>query len=92
MSSGIVYVLALLGYNSIGGEITTHKEMSWHLSQSECNEVMWQEKTRGRKPRFNQQYVCMRVVDHEKRAAAEHERYDHDYPRRHGSNRLIIEW
>ena len=89
MSSGIVYVLVLLGYNAIGGEVTMHKEMSWHLSQSECNDIAWAEKTRGRKEQFNQQYVCLRVVDHLKHAQAERERRG-SYPRRHGSNRLLL--
>lgn len=91
MSNGVVYMLVLLGYNSIGGEITMHKEMSWHASLSECNEIMWAEKTDGRKERFNQRYFCMPVVDHEKAAELRNARRD-DYPRRHGSNpRLILQ-
>jgi len=88
MGASIVYVLVLLGYNSLNGDVTKTDVMSWHLSHSNCNTVKTAEETRGRRPGYNQSYVCMRVNDAEMRARLE--AGQNNYPRRHGSGNLTI--
>lgn len=90
MGSSIVFVLVLLGYNSITNDINLHRTMSWHISQSDCIRVMSQEQNRGRTAGYNQNYVCLRVNDPVMRIELENNQ--NRYPRRDGSGRLLLRW
>lgn len=92
MGSSIVFVLALLTYNSTTSSFTKTKEMSWHLSLSECRTVLTKETTQGRKPYFNENYACFPVKDARLAAVLRQNRSQPDYPIRHGSNRLMLKW
>lgn len=90
MGTSIVYVLILLGYNSLNQDLNLTRTMSWHISHSDCLTVMNREQSRGRSAGYNQQYVCMRVNDPEMRI--ELENGQNVYPRRDGSGRLLLRW
>ena len=87
-SSGIVFVLALLTYNSTSSSITNTRELSWHLNHGDCNQIMAAENRNGAKPRFNQNLVCLRVKDHAMKAELETMRGG--YPIRRGSGKLML--
>ncbi len=67
-SSAIVWVLVLIGYNSLSHKVTTHKEMSYHISPSDCIQEKTYQNDRGRKETFNRKYICMPVYDAQMRA------------------------
>jgi len=87
--SGLVYMLVLLGYNAVSHEVTSTREMSWHISHSECLRVLSCERNNGRSETYNQKYVCVPVVDHEMRSIVENSPHP-NYPRRYGSGKLTL--
>lgn len=91
MASSTVFMLVMLGYNSVSHEITSTREMSWHASHSECLTVMQAEQDRGRRETFNHNYVCIPVQDHEMRSLV-NQNAGANYPRRHGSGNLQLRW
>lgn len=91
MSTGTVFLLVMLSYNSLNHNVTETREMSWHLSHTDCITVMTAENQYGRRESDNHQYACIRVVDHEMRAELENRPRD-KYPRRYGSGNLTLRW
>ena len=87
----LVYVLAVIGYSSIGSKIVYTEELSWHLSLTECHYVLSQEVSNGRGKYQNENFTCLPVVDHVKRRAAQ-KAARHDYPIRHGTRKIMRSW
>lgn len=89
---GTVFLLAMLEYNSFTHEIASKREMSWHISHSDCVLVMQAEQDRGRRESFNHSYICIPVTDHEMRAIVE-DAGRANYPRtQYASTNLRIQW
>ena len=49
-------------------QVTTHREMSWHLSHSNCLTEMQYQNDHGRRESHNHSYICLPVQDAVKRA------------------------
>lgn len=89
---GTVFLLAMLEYNSLTHEIASKREMSWHVSHSDCILVMQAEQDRGRRESHNHMYVCLPVVDYEMRDLADAGGRS-NYPRTgYASTNLRIQW
>lgn len=68
MASNIVFVLLLVGYNSISHEVTSNRTVNWHMSHSDCIQEKTHQNNAHRRETFNQSYVCLRVQDSAMRA------------------------
>lgn len=88
---GTVFLLVMMSYNSLNHTVTQTREMSWHLSHSECLYVMSAENTNGRRESHNHRYACIAVEDHEMRAMILNSPRN-SYPRRYGSGNLTLRW
>ena len=91
MSTGIVYVLVLLGYNSRTSGVSSAEEINWHLSHSDCLTAMSNER-QWRTEKLNDNYACLRVQDYAMRAALEAGEAKNNFPRQHNNGQLILRW
>lgn len=88
---GTVFLLVMLSYNSLDHTVSQTREMSWHLTHSECINVMRAENQNGRRESTNHRYACITVQDFEMRALLENNARP-NYPRRYGSGNLTLRW
>ena len=68
MGASLVYLLVMIGYNAMDHKVTTHREMSWHISHSECLTERAYQNQNGRRESHNHSYVCLPVQDSDMRA------------------------
>jgi len=74
MGSSMIYVLVLVGYNSLSHQVETAAMMGYFLSHGDCRNELEYQNRRGRKETYNRNYVCLPVNDAEIRARLKRER------------------
>ena len=90
-SSALVYVLVLWGYNPLAHEVTTHDEINFHISQSDCiQEKNWQNQ-HGRQETYNRKYMCLPVYDAEMAAIVRASHGNVDGRGYRSGGRIVIE-
>lgn len=83
-----VFVLLLFAYSSFSSQVVETRELSWHLSLSDCRNVMIAEQQRGVGESYNEHMVCIPVDDPLVREIAQKLGRD-QYPVRHGTLNIL---
>ena len=59
----LVFALVLISYSAMSQEVNRTKIMSYHKNHFSCLQTLNNERFRGRRLQFNENYVCLQVKD-----------------------------
>lgn len=65
MGSNIIYVLVMIGYNTVHHQVASTDEMSYHLNGSDCMSELNYQRTKRRAETYNRKYACLPFQDAE---------------------------